>query len=499
MLNRANCDPETDQAHRNALGQFFTPPHIADLMASWIDPLPETIVLLDAGAGSGALTAALVRRVCQNRGPTRRIHVTAFEIDHALTQPLAQCMAECQRMCEAADVQFTADIHHTDFISAAVPIVRRELFAAALPPFNVALVNPPYRKIRSDSTYRLLLRSAGIETSNLYAGFLALIMQLLVPGGQLVSITPRSFCNGPYFRPFRAELLNTMAIQRLHTFDSRATVFRHDDVLQETVIMHAIKSTQPRATIWVSRSNGLAGHPIYEQALPSDTVIRATGADRWIHIPEHEDILRAQGQRQRLPATLAELGLAVSTGRVVDFRARPWLRAEPDEATVPLIYPHNLQHGVIQWPDVSMRKPQAIQRCAETANLLIPSAIYVVVKRFTAKEERRRLVAALYEPWRIPAESVGFENHVNYIHANGRGIELALAKGLTIFLNSTWADRAFRAFSGHTQVNAADLRAFSYPNRAALEYIGNLIDQVNLSQTEIDAIIEGLLYESTRD
>lgn len=492
MPNRANLDLTTDQAHRAALGQFFTPPHIADLMASWIDPLPETISLLDAGAGSGALTAALVRRVCQKRGPTRRIHVTAFEIDPDLAQPLAQCFADCQRMCEAADVQFTADVHYTDFISAAVPIARRELFAAALPPFNVALVNPPYRKIRSDSTHRLLLRSAGIETSNLYAGFLALIMRLLAPNGQLVSITPRSFCNGPYFRAFRTELLNTMAIRRLHTFDSRATVFREDEVLQETVIMHAVKLAQPSDAIWVSRSNGLTSDLIYEQALPSDTIIRATNADQWIHIPEREDILRAQKQSQQLPATLAGLGLAVSTGRVVDFRARPWLRAEPDEATVPLIYPHNLQHGTIQWPNVSMRKPQAIQRCAETANLLIPSAVYVVVKRFTAKEERRRLVAALYEPWRIPADSVGFENHVNYIHANGHGIDLALAKGLTIFLNSTWADRAFRAFSGHTQVNAADLRAFSYPSRAALEYVGNSADRVDLPQAEIDAMVEKL-------
>lgn len=391
-------------------------------------PLPETISSLDAGAGSGALTAALVRRVCHKRGPTRRIHVTAFEIDPALAQPLAQCMAECQRMCKAADVQFTADVQHTDFISAAVQIVRRELFAAALPPFNVALANPPYRKIRSDSTHRLLLRSAGIETSNLYAGFLALIMRLLAPNGQLGSITPRSFCNSPYFRPFRTELLTSMTLQRLHTFVSRATVFRHDDVLQETVIMHAVKSAQPRATIWVSRSNGLAGHPLYEQALPSDTVICATGADRRIHIPEHEDILRAQGQCQRLPATLADLGLAVSTGRVVDFRARPWLRAELGEATVPLIYPPNLHYGVIQWPNVSMRKPQVIQRCAETANLLIPSAVYVVVKRFTAKEERRRLVVALYEPWRIPAESVGFENHI--FTPTVAGSNLRLPKGL---------------------------------------------------------------------
>ncbi|WP_322510491.1 Eco57I restriction-modification methylase domain-containing protein [Chloroflexus sp.] len=494
MSKTLTIDRRSDQARRATLGQFFTPPHIADVMVSWIDPLPETIYLLDAGAGTGSLIAALARRVCREQGVTRKIHVTAFEIDPELAQPLAGCIAECQRMCDAAGVFLTADIHHTDFLSVAVPAIRRELFAETLPPFNIALVNPPYRKIRSDSTYRLLLRSVGIETSNLYAGFLALIIRLLAPGGQLVSITPRSFCNGPYFRPFRNDLLGAMAIRRLHVFESRSAVFHHDDVLQETVMMHATKSTQPHPTIWISRSSGAVGHTIHEQPLPRETIIRATGDDQWIHIPEHEEVLWAHERIQQLPATLADLGLAVSTGRVVDFRAKPFLRDEPNEETVPLIYPHHFQEGAIRWPKAGIRKPQAIRRCAETAHLLIPSEVYVVIKRFTAKEERRRLVAALYEPSRIPCDMVGFENHVNYIHAFGRGLNLALARGLTLFLNSTWADRAFRAWSGHTQVNAADLRAFSYPSRAALEEVGAKTTNLNLLQAEIDALIEEILY-----
>jgi tRNA1(Val) A37 N6-methylase TrmN6 len=229
----------TGQRNRESLGQFFTPPHVADLMASWVDPLPERITLLDAGAGTGALIAALVRRICRAPGVTRHLQVTAFEIDPSLAQSLAVCMASCRRMCESSGISFSADIRQADFIATAAPIARGDLFAESLPPFNVALVNPPYRKIRSDSAERLHLRSAGIETSNLYAGFLALIIRLLAPGGQLVSITPRSFCNGPYFRPFREDLLNRMTIRRIHVFDSRSAVFEQDDVLQETIWMRS--------------------------------------------------------------------------------------------------------------------------------------------------------------------------------------------------------------------------------------------------------------------
>ncbi|MBO9343647.1 MAG: Eco57I restriction-modification methylase domain-containing protein [Roseiflexus sp.] len=479
----------TGQRNRESLGQFFTPPHVADLMASWVDPLPERITLLDAGAGTGALIAALVRRICRMPGVTRQLRVTAFEIDPSLAQPLAVCMASCQRMCESSGISFSADIRQADFIATAAPIARGDLFAESLPPFNVALVNPPYRKIRSDSAERLHLRSAGIETSNLYAGFLALIIRLLAPGGQLVSITPRSFCNGPYFRPFREDLLNRMTIRRIHVFDSRSAVFEQDDVLQETIIMDAVKSAEPCATIRILSSAGAPESAVRERHLPQNAIICSTGTDRFIHIPADDTALLAREWMGRLPATLHDLGLVVSTGRVVDFRARPFLRDEPTNGTVPLIYPHHIRGAMIDWPRDGMRKPQAIVRCGETADLLVPAGVYVLVKRFTAKEERRRLVAALYDPTRIPYQEIGFENHLNYIHAYGRGLSPALARGLTLFFNSTWADHYFRALSGHTQVNAADLRAFRYPDREALERIGRAAPTGELSQVEVDAIV----------
>ena len=69
--------------------------------------------------------------------------------------------------------------------------------------YTHAILNPPYKKINSGSAHRLALREVGIETVNLYSAFVALALNLLVPGGQLVAIVPRSFCNGPYYRPFR--------------------------------------------------------------------------------------------------------------------------------------------------------------------------------------------------------------------------------------------------------------------------------------------------------
>jgi len=88
---------------------------------------------------------------------------------------------------------------------------------------------------------------------------------------------------------------------------------------------------------------------------------------------------------------------------------------------------------------------------------------------------------------------VGVENHLNYYHSNGAGLDTVLAKGLTVYLNSTFVDEYFRQFSGHTQVNAADLRRLQYPSREQLESLGYLITDRFPSQAEVDQHVQEVL------
>ena len=121
--------------------------------------------------------------------------------------------------------------------------------------------------------------------------------------------------------------------------------------------------------------------------------------------------------------------------------------------------------------------------------MLVPRGIYVLVKRFSSKEERRRIVACIYDPERVPAKRVAFENHLNYFHNRGHGLPMTLAKGLAAFLNSTLVDSYFRRFSGHTQVNAADLRKLNYPTRSELERLGTK-SEFTMTQKELDRLFE---------
>jgi adenine-specific DNA-methyltransferase len=112
------------------------------------------------------------------------------------------------------------------------------------------------------------------------------------------------------------------------------------------------------------------------------------------------------------------------------------------------------------------------------------------VKRFSSKEERRRVSAAHFSERDVSSEVVAFENHLNVFHREGTGIDPALATGLTIFLNTSTVDEFVRQFSGHTQINATDLRLLRYPDRAALVRIGGLVTSHGwpTDQRDIDAL-----------
>ena len=488
-------DADSVQVRQEALGQFPTPAPLADFMVSMFTADWPTVRLLDAGAGIGSLSVAFIQRICAQKRTPGEIEIVAYEVDSSLIPKLRANLEKCGRLCASSGIRFSAAVHNQDFIAAAVPLVRHDMFASSFQRFNAAIVNPPYHKIRSDSEHRLLLRSAGIETTNLYTAFLSLIVRLLDNDGQLVAITPRSFCNGPYFRPFREDLLQKMAIHRIHSFVSRSAAFRADNVLQENIIFHATKTGTVPDNVTISTSTGEAGGSVREHLVPFSQVVTPADPERFIHLVSDHDQAKVKAAVGHFTTTLADLGLTVSTGRVVDFRAASFLRQQPETDTAPLIYPCHFNGGFIHWPKPNGRKPNAIVANDETSSLLIPAATYVLVKRFSSKEERRRIVACIFDPLQLPpCATVGFENHLNYFHAGGRGLPMELARGLAIFLNSTLIDQYFRQFNGHTQVNATDLRNIRYPTKDQLVNLGRRVKVVPTDQVELDAILEEEFY-----
>ena len=177
MKIAATANPRERRAE---LGQFLTASSVAEFMASMFGPLPQTVRLLDAGAGAGALTLAFVSRCCEKRDDVRAIDATLYELDGEILEALATTMRECERRCSDAGIRFAVTIHSDDFIQEMSGRLAGDLFGTMPPAFDAAIANPPYRKISTDSAERRALRSVGVETSNLYTGFIALIQRCLL-------------------------------------------------------------------------------------------------------------------------------------------------------------------------------------------------------------------------------------------------------------------------------------------------------------------------------
>lgn len=451
----------------------MTPSSIARFMAGLFSSPAGPVRLLDAGAGVGSLTSAFI-----DSQAAAAIRVDAWEVDPTLRQYLETILA--RHAAERAAVN--AEVHADDFIETSV----WNLSMGTGPRFTHAILNPPYRKIGSHSRHRLLLRQVGIETVNLYAAFLALATLLMEKGGELVAIVPRSFCNGAYYRPFRRLLLDHCAIRQLHVFAARDKAFADDEVLQENVIVKLERGGE-QGDVIVSDCRDGSFADYRECHFGFERIVNPADPESFIHVPVVQDALRSS----LFACSLKEIGIEVCTGPVVDFRLREHCRMQPEEGTVPLLYAHHFAGGRLAFPVEHRKKPNAIADTEATRKWLMPRGHYVLTKRFSAKEERRRIVAFVADADDLPTPRVGFENHLNVFHAGKQGLDRETVYGLALFLNSSLVDACFRAFSGHTQVNATDLRQMRYPTREQLKHFGRWAGHRQPAQAEIDNFIRG--------
>ncbi|MEA5567351.1 BsuBI/PstI family type II restriction endonuclease [Anabaena sp. UHCC 0399] len=490
-INRIYLSSKLNLKQRSELGQFFTPAPVARFMARQFSNLSGHISLLDPGAGVGALTAAFVEKILANPNQVESCFITAYEVEPIFLSSLRQGLIECCVALENKGIKANYCLHEESFIKAFTEI-NLPLFTKPSISFTHAILNPPYKKINSQSVEKKILAKLGIETVNLYSAFVWLTVLQLAEDGEIVAITPRSFCNGAYFRPFRKEFLEKMGLKKIHIFESRSTAFAEDKVLQENIIFHANKTKTKPDYVEISRNYETELDEFSElRYVPYSEVVETNDSERFIHIVTNslEDFLRVQ--MNKFSSTLNEIGLEVSTGPVVDFRLKSALRTGWDEQSVPLLYPEAIKAGKVLFPPSNPRKAIAIEQNQETKKWLVPSGWYVLTKRFSAKEEKRRVVAAVCSP--LDAPVLGIENHLNYYHAQGQGMNPDLARGLAAFLNSTLFDSYFRQFSGHTQVNATDLRRIKYPNKDDLILLGSQIGYSHFDQEQLDQVVHKTL------
>lgn len=473
--------------NKDKYAQYFTPIEIGYFMASLFDTSKKrNIRMLDPGAGTGNLTLSFIRKAIDWKLKPQKIHVDLYEIDSNLLNSIQNTLEKCSQICKEKNIEFSYYVFNSDFIKDSLVKIENRLL------YDYIIMNPPYKKMEAFSEHDMILRNLNINVPNYYAAFLAIARILLNKKGQMVSVTPRSFCNGAYFKKFRLDLLEDCSLNKLHLFEKRTDIF-YDDVLQETVIMKVVKGRkQGKVTISTSIDNTLKNLEISNKKY--EEIVFPTDKQKVIRIIPEVD-KEIENKMKSLEFNLGDLGLNVSTGPIVDFRNRDALRSHWEKNSYPMVYSHNIKNKVI---DINIiNKPRYIVSTDKCANYLRKSGLYVLVNRMSSKEEPSRIKAAIFNGKEYFGDKVGFDNKINYFHMNGNEInDINLATGLWVYLNSNFVDFYFRTFSGNTQINVTDLRDnLNYPGKEELKILGRVYNSGLFKDFSFDDLLNVYVFK----
>ena len=472
---------------RKQYGQFFTGRQSAAFMAE-LFTIPEsadTLRLLDPGAGSGILGAALVSRLL-TVPHIAQIELTCWENDKNILPLLKSNLDFLQKN---AGGKLICRIVEENYITR-----QGGLFGVQGEEYDLVIGNPPYKKIGKDALEARMLPHVCHGAPNLYFLFAAMSLANLREGGELVYIMPRSWTSGAYFKKFRQYFLSVGKLKQVHIFSDRNNLFDSDSVLQETIIVHVQKTTEKQRYITISSS--LDSHDfsrISRLEVNSETVV--SGKEKYVCLATDEREINTLNILRAFTHTLPDLGLRMKTGLVVDFRCRKLLREKNELGAVPLFCPWHIQDGRIIFP-VGKKQEYIV---TSRSGLLQGNKNYLFIKRFTSKEERRRLQCGVYlSEGFAQYQYISTENKVSFIDSDQHdGMSAEMVHGLYVLFNSTAYDTYYRILNGSTQVNATEINAMPVPSLSLISRMGKtLMNMQSFSEETCDLIFNRYCHEN---
>lgn len=481
------------KSQRKKYGQFFTSKETAVFMADLFEvPINrDRLQILDAGAGSGILSVALIERL-QKIPQLQYVHLVCYENDPQIIKLLN---ANLQWIYQNSTLKVDYEIREDNYILSQMLEYNGMLGAEPNPlKYDMVIGNPPYMKVAKDAPEAKAMPDICYGAPNLYFLFAAMGMFNLRSDGELVYIIPRSWTSGAYFKSFRQKFLAEGVLEHIHLFVSRDKVFENESVLQETMIIKVRKTTTIPENIIITTTQSnkdFSNKTTFEASY--NTVV--SGKDDYVYLVTNEQEVETLELLNKWTNTLPSIGLKMKTGLTVDFRNREALRDVSEDYAVPLFYSQHIQDGKVIFP-IGKEHEYIV---TNQAGLLQPNANYLFVKRFTAKEEHRRLQCGVYLARKYPDYSkISTQNKINFI-GGLKELSECIVYGLYVLFNSTLYDCYYRILNGSTQVNSTEINSMPVPPLESIEQMGKaLIKSRDMTESGCDQILRSFIYEQNR-
>ncbi len=472
----ADASAQKDKKHK---GQFFTPLAISQFMGRLATPSEkDSVSVLDPGCGLAILSCALIEHLVED-SKLETIALTLYETDKNVVPLTSLVLSYLQEWCKKQGIRMNYQLNESDFVLDKCEYLDSDdsIFGAMNvgERFDYIISNPPYFKLAKDDVHSRSCASIVDGQTNIYALFMAICTKLMKDDGQMIFITPRSFASGRYFQSFRDFLFRHVHIDLIHLFNTRKDTFSKDEVLQELVIMRMHPAGEV-TNIIVSFSQGIRDlDQPHQKEYPAANIVDVDSDEKVVYLPVDSRDEAILSMFRSWDGNMEKYGIKISTGPVVAFRAHDFIVSEPGKDTVPLYWLHNVVKMLCDHPVQKKDKGQYIKVASETKAALLPNKNYVLLRRFSSKDDSSRLVAAPYFGNMSQYEAVGIENKLNYIYRPKGHLRRDEVIGLTALLDSEMFDAYFRTFNGNINVSATELRMMPLPPIETIREIGRKI------------------------
>jgi len=488
----------TSNKHKKESGQFFTSTKISGFMGNLAHPKSNKISILDPGCGTAILSCSIIEKLIQ-KNQIEEVNLRLFETDKNIIKETKKVIIFLKNWLLEKGIILNTKIEQTDFVLFNSNVFfNNTLFGnIIIEKYDYIISNPPYFKISKSDSRAQIARELVYGQPNIYSIFMGLAAKLLKPDGELIFITPRSFAAGNYFKAFRNSFFNDVSISNIHIFESRNKMFKNDNVLQENIIIRATKEKSSTIKISVTECEKDLNQPVIS-IYNTEELIDLYSKEKILFIPSNTIEAKTIKVFSRWQNTLNDYNIQISTGPVVAFRCKDFLIPDLaiDISIAPLLWLHNIKEMEFVFPLKKGAKQSYIVDSEESRKVLLINKNYILIRRFSSKDDKSRLVCSPYFASNSKFKRIGIENHLNYVYRPNGELSDEEIWGISALFSSKLFDTYFRTFNGNTQVGAFELKQIKMPPLEKIILIGEIIkNTIHPSKIEIENIIGNILFE----